>query len=269
MPKTKKLKNKKNRKTNPLNPGGCCTVGGPPAPDYVNPHIGGAAPAPHKYIDSPAIRRVQCVYATRVTAANAVRYDGRLWTRPLLFTAAQINSFKRVKRSQHQLRELVKGLLFERPELEHASRDQLFVEVVNQLIHSGKKVPKVPRNWADALRLLATYMPVGGIAGAMALMRRHDADVEIQLNDSFWAKHLPGRPAPTNLAERQALVRDFVKRRWQATARSARTQVDTANGLVQRFPCALYKAPTLGVVKRGRRGRPGTGPLTDFDILSI
>lgn len=266
MPKKTKIKRKKSKTKNPVAGSSCCSTGGPLPPEYVNRFVGGSAPDPQKYTDEPRSVVSPCVYATRVTAANAVRYDGRVWSRPMLFTAAQIQSFRRVRRSQHQMRELVKGLIFQRPELEHAPREQLFAEVVNQLLHTNGAPPKIPKTWAETLRLLSHYMPVGGIAGALSLMRRHDADIENTFNHQFWAKHMPGRAAPNTPAERRLLVTDFVKRRWQATARSARTQVNTANDLKQNHPCSLYKAPVLRVHKqRGRR----SGPLTDMDILGI
>ncbi len=239
---------------------------------YVNQRKRGSKPDSKKYVDRPQILLRKGQFATQVSQANFVLYDAMLHDRNTLLDTADIKKFRRVKRSTHQLTELAKGLIDQNPELLHASRDTFFTMMVWQLLCASgatKIGTGVQEGWHHIMRTLQLHMPVAAILRAMTLAVRRDYDIEKRLNAEFWARHMPGRPAPKKPAHRKLLVANFVARRWQATARSAMTQVTTANANAEYF--GIRRAPTLEVESQGGHlgMRPGRHLLTAAEILGI
>lgn len=237
---------------------------------YVNQRKRGTRPADTKYVDRPAILLRKGQFATQASQANFVLYDGRLHDRNTLLVEADVKGFKRTKRSSHQLNELAKGLVDMNPALMTSPREVFFTAMIWQLMcASGATKIGTPDGWSQIMRTLLKHMPVAAILRAMTLAVRRDYDTEKRLNTEFWARHMPGRPPPKKPAQRKQLVADFVARRWQATARSAMTQVTTCNANAALF--GIRRAPTLAVESEGGHLgiRPGRHLLTAAEILGI
>lgn len=235
-------------------------------PQYVNQSKRGTRPVAGRYLDQPGILLRTAKAATQISQANFTLYDGRLHRRSG-YTAAEINSFRRLRRSSHKMVELAKGLVVAYPELLTARRETFVMMMVEQLLDSVGVRP--PATWHDILRVIEQAMPIAAINRAISLVVRHDLDIEKKFNVNYWGRHMPGRLAPHTAADRKDLVEDFVKRRYQATARSALTQAMTANAYKQRFVRALNRAPTLDVWSYGGHLGRGQRILTQAEILGI
>jgi hypothetical protein len=194
-------------------------------------------------------------YNTRI--GNQIKiYDGRLAGVPV----DGLPPFKKTKRSPHQLREIVKGVVLSDRRYMRATADEVFAAVAYQLLGGAWPHQKLVEMFAA--------LPIARIQNAIRTMRNHDGDVECA-HQAEWLER-KRMSMPKTAAKAKKIVDDIHKTEWLGQARAASTMAGYADVRREKLTARLKKvAPEILVASHKNRVVVKALQGSDFDLVEL
>lgn len=193
-------------------------------------------------------------YATRI-GSQFKTYDGRLAR-----AVDNAPEFKQVKRSPHQIREIVKGVMLVDRHYMTAKADEVFAAVAYQLLGGSASHAWLAKMFAQ--------LPIARIQNAIRDMRNRDGDVEYALQSEWLARKR--LKTPKTKAQAKKVVANIRKAEWLAQAKSAVTMADRANVMRTKLTRKLQRlAPELVVVTYKNKAMVKRVGRADFEIIEL